>query len=73
MPMVEQPHHWMGEDRCTKTVYQCTSLGATMQQEVFKARDHPLVLVGEIKDNTVKLDKAIETPTHLVMLTKNMM
>ena len=44
-----------------------------MQQEVFKARDHPLVLVGEIKDNMVKLDKAIEIPTHLVMQTKNMM
>jgi hypothetical protein len=44
-----------------------------MQQEVFRARDHPLVLAGEIKDNTVKLDKAIEIPTHLVMQMKNMM
>ena len=44
-----------------------------MQQEVFRVKDHPLVLVGEIKDNMVKLDKAIEIPTHLVMQTKNMM
>ena len=63
----------MGEDRCIKTMYLCMSLGATMQQEVFKAKDHPLVLVGEIKDSMVRLDKAIEIPTHLVMQTKNMM
>ena len=45
------------------------SLEATMQREEFKAKDHPLVLVGEIKDN---LDKDIEILTLLVKM-KNMM
>ena len=45
------------------------SLEAIMQQEVFKAKDRLLVLVGEIKGN---LDKAIEILTLLVKM-KNMM